>query len=141
MGRYPWQHTRGGRCHFQHTHILLHSCEADQIDDCLEPFPRVAHSFSKVPPEELAHAPASIWSASEGWWYDTTHGQDSWTCNLQAVKLIVTCNASQEDATIKCWGNNQFGQLGYGDTSDRGAGINGKHQTLTRNPNPRRLWR
>ena len=24
--------------------------------------------FSKVPPEELAHAPASIWSASEGWW-------------------------------------------------------------------------
>ena len=27
----------------------------------------MAHSFSKVLPEELAHAPASIWSASEGW--------------------------------------------------------------------------
>ena len=36
-------------------------CEADQIDDCLEPFPRAAHSFSKVLPEELAHSPDSIW--------------------------------------------------------------------------------
>ena len=37
---------------------------SDQIDDCLEPFPWVAHLISKVPPEELAHAPASNWSAS-----------------------------------------------------------------------------
>ena len=34
--------------------IIHQPCEADQIDDCPELFPRVAHSFAKVPPEELA---------------------------------------------------------------------------------------
>ena len=34
---------------------------------------------------------------------------------------VVTCNSSQDDATVKCWGYNYYGHLGYGDTSDRGA--------------------
>ena len=37
----------------------------------------------------------------------------------------VTCNSSQDDATVKCWGSNMFGQLGQGDTSNRGDGSNG----------------
>ena len=32
----------------------------------------------------------------------------------------VTCDPSQDDATVKCWGYNNDGQLGYGDTSSRG---------------------
>jgi len=27
---------------------------------------------------------------------------------------------SQDDATVKCWGNNGNGRLGYGDTANRG---------------------
>ena len=42
---------------------------------------------------------------------------DLWRC--------VTCNPSQDDATVKCWGGNWYGQLGYGDTRDRGDGSNG----------------
>ena len=37
----------------------------------------------------------------------------------------LTCNSSQDDATIKCWGYNYNGQLGQGDTSDRGDDSNG----------------
>ena len=37
----------------------------------------------------------------------------------------VICTLSQDDATVKCWGYNKYGQLGYGDTSDRGGGSNG----------------
>jgi hypothetical protein len=37
----------------------------------------------------------------------------------------VTCAPSQDDATVKCWGDNYYGQLGYGDTSDRGKDSNG----------------
>ena len=37
----------------------------------------------------------------------------------------VTCNPSQDDATVKCWGRNEDGQLGYGDPSDRGDDSNG----------------
>jgi len=32
---------------------------------------------------------------------------------------------SQDDATVKCWGYNSKGQLGLGDTSDRGDSANG----------------
>jgi len=37
----------------------------------------------------------------------------------------VTRTSSQDDATVKCWGWNLYGQLGYGDTSRRGDGSNG----------------
>ena len=37
----------------------------------------------------------------------------------------VTCTPSQDDATVKCWGDNWYGRLGYGDKSDRGDGSNG----------------
>ena len=37
----------------------------------------------------------------------------------------VTRSSSQDDATVKCWGLNFKGQLGQGDTSDRGDGSNG----------------
>jgi hypothetical protein len=41
------------------------------------------------------------------------------------VWRILTCNSTQDDATVKCWGYNGEGQLGYGDKLDRGDGING----------------
>jgi len=37
----------------------------------------------------------------------------------------LTCNSSQDDATVKCWGGNDGGQLGQGDRSYRGDGSNG----------------
>ena len=43
----------------------------------------------------------------------------------------VTCNPSQDDATVKCWGGNADGQLGYGDTSDRGDDSNGDVSSAT----------
>ena len=38
----------------------------------------------------------------------------------------LTCNSSQDDAKVRCWGYNGEGQLGYGDKSDRGDTKNGK---------------
>ena len=37
----------------------------------------------------------------------------------------MTYKSSQDDATVKCWGWNANGDLGYGDTSNRGDGNNG----------------
>jgi len=46
---------------------------------------------------------------------------------LNAIELIGghqhTC-AIFNDLSLKCWGNNQVGELGYGDTSDRGNSAN-----------------
>jgi E3 ubiquitin-protein ligase HERC3 len=38
-----------------------------------------------------------------------------------AARLSSTC-ARLDDASVKCWGSNTFGNLGLGDTKDRGAG-------------------
>jgi hypothetical protein len=41
------------------------------------------------------------------------------------LRKSVTCNSPQDDATVKCWGYNGYGQLGYGDKLGRGDGSNG----------------
>jgi len=38
------------------------------------------------------------------------------------------CCWTQDDGSVKCWGVNNFGQLGYGDTRQRGDGSNGSHR-------------
>jgi len=44
---------------------------------------------------------------------------------------------SQDDATVKCWGGNGYGQLGQGDSNDRGDNSNGSYPNLP--PHSRRL--
>ena len=42
--------------------------------------------------------------------------------------------SAQDDATVKCWGYNNVGQLGLGDTSDRGDDPNGLFFFITLEP-------
>ena len=42
----------------------------------------------------------------------------------------------QDDASLKCWGNNRKGKLGLGDSEHRGDGPNGKPNPYTLNPDP-----
>jgi len=53
------------------------------------------------------------------------------------LRRNVTCNSLQDDATVKCWGYNFYGQLGQGDTSGRGDDSNGDFPAR----HPLRLWR
>ena len=39
--------------------------------------------------------------------------------------VILGCFSPQDDATVKCWGQNIYGQLGLGDNSNRGDDPNG----------------
>jgi len=39
--------------------------------------------------------------------------------------VILGCSSPQDDATLKCWGNNDMGQLGLGDSFNRGDDANG----------------
>ena len=40
-----------------------------------------------------------------------------------------TC-ARLDDGSVKCWGGNEFGQLGLGNTQDRGDGLGGMGAAL-----------
>ena len=40
-------------------------------------------------------------------------------------QLVTGTCFSQNDATVKCWGENEYGQLGLGDTSHRGDDADG----------------
>ena len=42
-----------------------------------------------------------------------------------SLSLMLGCISPQDDATVKCWGFNLLGQLGVGDTSNRGYNANG----------------
>ena len=48
----------------------------------------------------------------------TRHGR---TAKMISVSSHHTC-ALLDDYSLKCWGRNTYGQLGYGDTSNRGDG-------------------
>ena len=49
----------------------------------------------------------------------------------------VTCTSPQDDATVKCWGGSDVGQLGYDDMSNRGDSSSGAFAC----PTHPRLWR
>jgi len=46
-------------------------------------------------------------------------------------RVSLGCFSAQDDATVKCWGTNTYGQLGLGDTSERGDDANGPCPSLS----------
>ena len=50
---------------------------------------------------------------------------DSLRFSIRIRLVILCCFSPQDTATVKCWGQNMEGQLGLGDTSDRGDDANG----------------
>jgi len=46
--------------------------------------------------------------------------KDSPRLSLLNRSVILGCFSPQNDATVKCWGWNIYGQLGQGDTAGRG---------------------
>ena len=59
--------------------------------------------------------------------------QDSPDPSTLNKSVILACVSPQDDATVKCWGRNAQGELGLGDTENRGDGANGL--SPSRSPN------
>jgi len=55
----------------------------------------------------------------------STSVRDSPQLPILSRSVILGCFSPQDDATLKCWGYNDEGQLGLGDTLRRGDDANG----------------